>query len=154
MAKSKFNVNTSKSAKEKRTLNGYTFSSDLEYKFYVYLLSQQEKGIVKNIKLQPKFLLQDKYEKYGKKILAINYIADFEVEYENGDVIIFDTKGMTTSDFVIKRKMFDYKYPDKILKVINYSKIDGNEENEGWCDIEVIAKGRKKRKKEKELKNK
>jgi len=147
LARSKFNVNNSSKAKEKRTLNEYTFSSDLEYKYYIYLLSQQEEGIVKSIKIQPKFLLQEKYEKYGKKILPINYIADFQVEYTNGDIIIFDTKGMTTPDFVLKRKMFDYKYPDKILRVINYSKIDG-----GWCDIEIIEKGRKKRKKEKELK--
>lgn len=138
-------MNTSKKAKEKRTINGHEFSSDLEYKYYVYLLSQQEEGIVKNIKLQPKFLLQEKFEKYGKKIQPINYIADFEVEYTNGDIIIFDTKGMTTPDFQIKRKLFDYKYPDKILRVISYSKIDG-----GWCDIEIIQKGRKERKKLKE----
>jgi len=74
MARSKFNVNTSKSAKEKRTLNGYTFSSDLEYKFYVYLLSQQEKGIVKSIKLQPKYLFQEKFEKGVK-----NYFKHIKV---------------------------------------------------------------------------
>jgi len=154
MAKSKFNVNTSKKAKEKRTLNGHTFSSDLEYKFYVYLLSQQEQGIAKDIKLQPKFLLQEKYEKYGKTILPIYYVADFLVEYTDGNIVIFDTKGMSTPDFKLKRKMFDYKYPDKVLRVINYSKIDGNNENKGWCDIEVIEKGRKERKKAKEkLKN-
>jgi len=154
MARSKFNVNTSPKSKEKRTLNGYTFSSDLEYRFYVYLLSQQEKGIVKSIKIQPKFLLQERYEKYGKKILPIHYIADFEVEYENGDIIIFDTKGFITQDSKIKVKIFDYKYPDKVLRVINYSKIDGNDENEGWCDVKVIERGRKERKKAKEkLKN-
>ena len=50
MVRSKFNVNTSKNSKEKRTLNGHEFSSDVEYRFYVYLLSKQEKGIVKSIK--------------------------------------------------------------------------------------------------------
>jgi len=155
MARSKFNVNTSKNSKEKRTLNGHEFSSDVEYRFYVYLLSKQEKGIVKSIKIQPKYLLQERYEKYGKKILPIHYIADFEVEYENGDIIIFDTKGFITQDSKIKVKIFDYLYPDKVLRVINYSKIDGNEENEGWVDVKVIEKGRKERKKAKEkLKNK
>ena len=150
MAISKFNVNNSKKSKEKRTLNGHEFSSDVEYKFYVYLLSKQEKGIVKNIIIQPKYLLQEMYVKYGKKVLPIYYISDFEVEYENGDIITYDVKGMSTPDFILKKKIFDYKYPDKILKVINYSKIDGNEENEGWCDVKVIAKGRKERKKAKE----
>ena len=154
MAISKFNVNNSKKSKEKRTLNGHEFSSDVEYKFYVYLLSKQEKGIVKNIIIQPRYLLQEKYVKYGKNVLPIYYISDFEVEYENGDIITYDVKGMSTPDFILKKKIFDYKYPDKILKVINYSKIDGNEENEGWCDVKVIAKGRKERKKAKEkLKN-
>jgi len=152
MARSKFNVNTNTKAKEKRTLNGHTFSSDVEYRFYVYLLLQQEKGIVKNIRIQPKYLLQDKFEKHGKKYLPIYYISDFEVEYTNGNMIIFDVKGMPTQDFLLKEKLFNYKYPDKILNVINYSKIDGNEENEGWVDVKVIAKGRKERKKAKELK--
>lgn len=147
MVRSKFNVNISNKAKEKRTLNGYVFSSDLEYKFYVYLLSQQEEGIVKNINIQPKFLLQEKYEKYDKKILPIYYIADFEVEFSNGEIIIFDTKGMSTPDFKLKRKIFDYRYPDKVLRCVNYSRIDG-----GWVDIEVIEKGRKQRKKENEMK--
>lgn len=144
IGRSKFNVNTSKKAKEKRTLNGYTFDSDIEYKFYVYLLSQQENGVVKDIKLQPKFVLQEKYEKYGKKILPIYYIADFQVEYTNGDIVIFDVKGMVTPEFKLKRKIFDYKYPDKVLRCINYSRLDG-----GWCNIETIEKGRKERKKDK-----
>jgi len=154
MVRSKFNVNTSKNSKEKRTLNGHEFSSDVEYRFYVYLLSKQEKGIVKSIKIQPKYLLQERYEKYGKKVLPIYYISDFEVEYINGDIITYDVKGMSTPDFILKKKIFDYKYPDKVLRVINYSKIDGNDENEGWCDVKVIERGRKERKKVKEkLKN-
>jgi len=154
MARSKFNVNTSSKSKEKRTLNGYTFSSDLEYKFYVYLLSKQEKGIVKNITIQPRYLLQKKFVKHGKIYQPIYYIPDFEVEYINGDIINFDTKGFSTPDFLLKAKIWNYVYPDKVLRVINYSKIDGNDENEGWCDVKVIEKGRKERKKAKELKNK
>lgn len=51
-------------------------------------------------------------------------------------------------DFKLKRKIFDYVYPDIILKVINFSNLDG-----GWVDIEVIEKGRKERKKTKKLTN-
>ena len=144
MARSKFNINISASAKKKRTLNGITFSSDLEYKYYVYLLEQQEKGIVKSIITQPKFELQPKYTKDGKNIRAIFYIADFEVEYTNGEIIIYDTKGMPTPEFKIKEKIFNYIFPDKVLSVINYSKIDG-----GWVELSVINKGRKQRKKDK-----
>ena len=116
----------------------------MEYKYYVYLLDQQEKGIVKNIITQPKFELQPKYTKNGKNIRAIFYIADFEVEYTNGEIIIYDTKGMPTPEFKIKEKIFNYIFPDKVLSVINYSKIDG-----GWVELSVIDKGRKQRKKDK-----
>ena len=145
--RSKFNVNTSKKAKEKRTLNGYTFDSDIEYKFYVYLLSQQDEGLVKDIKVQPKFLLQEAYKKYDKNIRKIEYIADFEVEYTNEETIIYDVKGMVMPDFKLKRKISDYKYPDKILRCVNWSRLDG-----GWCDIETIEKGRKERKKANKVK--
>lgn len=147
--RSKFNVNTSKKAKDKRTLNGYTFDSDIEYKFYVYILSQQEEGLVKNIIVQPKFELQPKYEKLGKKIRCIQYIADFQIEYTNGEIIVYDVKGMVTPEFKLKRKIFDYVYPNQILRCVNYSRLDG-----GWCDIEDIEKGRKQRKKDKLNNNK
>jgi len=144
MARSKFNVNTSKKAKEKRTLNGYTFDSDIEYKFYVFTLSQQEEGLIKEIIVQPKFELQPKYEKMGKKVRCIQYIADFQIEYANGDIVIFDVKGMVTPEFKLKRKIWDYIFPDKILRCVNWSRLDG-----GWVDIENIDKGRKQRKKDK-----
>lgn len=139
----------SKKAKEKRTLNGHEFSSDLEYKYYVYLLELQEQGIVKDIKIQPKFELQPKYEKAGKKIRAIYYIADFEVEYSNGEVIVVDTKGVSTPEFKIKEKIFNYIFPEKVLFVTNFSAMDG-----GWISVNDLKKLRKNRKKAKELKNK
>lgn len=142
-------MNTSKKAKEKRTINGFTFDSDIEYKFYIYLLSQQEKGLIKEIILQPKFLLQEAYTKYGKNIRKIEYIADFQVEYTDGNIIIYDVKGMVMPDFKLKRKMFDYIYPDKILRCVNYSKIDSNGNDGCWVDIEIIERGRKARKKAK-----
>lgn len=71
------------------------------------------------------------------------------MEYTNGESIIYDVKGMVTPEFKLKRKLFDYKYPDKILRCVNWSRLDG-----GWCDIEVIEKGRKQRKKDKLNKDK
>ena len=143
--RSKFNIDQSKKAKKKRTLNGYTFDSDVEYNFYEYLLSQQSEGIVKSIEIQPKYLLQEAYKKYDKNIRKIEYIADFLVKYTDGSEIVFDVKGMVLNDFKLKRKIFDYVYPDKILRCVNWSRLDG-----GWCDIEVIEAGRKERKKAKQ----
>lgn len=144
--RSKFNVSTSKEGKKKRTFDGITFDSELELRAYKdYLLPLKNSGVVKNIVLQPKYLLQSKYEKYGKKILPIYYVADFEIEFEDGKIEIWDIKGMVLSDCKIKRKLFDYIYPDKTLRFIGFSKIDG-----GFVDIETIEKGRRLRKKYKQ----
>jgi hypothetical protein len=51
---------------------------------------------------------------------------------------------MVTPEFRLKRKLFDYKYPELELQCLNFSKIDG-----GWITIEDLDKARKERKKEK-----
>jgi hypothetical protein len=143
--RSKFNVDTSDKGKIKRTYNNIIFDSEVEMKAYRdYLFPLLEQGEITRLELQPKFQLQSKFEKNGKKIMAINYVADFEIEYKDGRVEVLDIKGMATSDAKIKRKMFDYVYPDKTLLWISYSKIDG-----GWVEVEIIEKGRKERKKAK-----
>ena len=144
-SRSKFNIDTSKKGKAKRTYEGIVFDSELELKIYVkYLLPLKDSGVVKNITLQPKFELQPKFTKNDKRVLPINYVADFEIEYSDGRVEIWDAKGMPTPDAKIKRKMFDYVYPDKVLRWVAISVIDG-----GCVDVEVIEKGRKERKKAK-----
>lgn len=72
---------------------------------------------IKNLELQPKFLLQESFKKKGKTYRKIEYIADFKY-IENGQVIVEDVKGMETKEFKIKRKLFEYKYPDLELKII------------------------------------
>ena len=143
--KSKFNVDMSAKGKAKRTYEDIVFDSELEFKVYTkYLLPLKESGVVKNITLQPQFELQPKFTKNGKNIRPINYVADFEIEYADGKIEILDAKGMSTPDGKIKRKLFDYVYPDKILRWVAISVIDG-----GLCDVETIDKGRKERKKAK-----
>lgn len=143
--RSKYNVDTSDKGKSKRTYEGICFDSEAELKAYRdYFLPLQKQGKIKNITLQPKFILQPKYEKNGKNIRPITYVADFEIEYSDGSMVIYDLKGMVTVEAKIKRKLFDYVYPDKNLLWISYSKIDG-----GWVEVEKIEAGRKQRKKDK-----
>jgi len=71
-------------------------------------------------------------------------VSDFEIEFSDGNIEIWDIKGMADNTAKLKRKLFDFLYPDKILRWISYSKIDG-----GWVDVEKIDKGRKERKKSK-----
>jgi hypothetical protein len=118
----------------------HTFPSKAEAARYLQLKCLQKAGIVKEIELQPVFELIPAYQKCcnhvwagclmkskmpcgicGKKIpviKAITYRADFRVTYSDGHQEIEDVKGMETEIFKLKRKMFEYRYPDLTLKVV------------------------------------
>lgn len=99
------------------TIDGHKFDSKREAQYYFDL---KRNKTVKNIILQPKFVLIDSFihEKSGKKHKAITYFADFEVEYISGRKEIIDIKGMRTPVFNIKEKLFAKFYPDLILKIV------------------------------------
>jgi hypothetical protein len=144
--RSKFNVDTSGKGKDKRTYDGILFDSEMEMKYYRdYLLFEKECGNIIDIKVHPRYILQESYVKNGKKILPIFYELDFEYVTSSGETFLIDIKGMELSDAKLKRKIFDYKYPDKNLKWIAYSRLDG-----GWVETDKIKKGRSQRKKSKE----
>lgn len=119
---------------------GIIFDSKMEKEYYEYLLGLQKKGLVKRILLQPVFELQPSYKKNGKHVREIKYVADFLVEYKDGTTEVIDIKGMVLSDFKLKMKIFEYKYP-YTLKLITFSKLDG-----GWITLDELKKARKKRK--------
>jgi hypothetical protein len=57
----------------------------------------------------------------GKKMLltkSIVYRADFRITYADGHQEIEDIKGMETALFKLKRKLFEYKYPELTLKIV------------------------------------
>lgn len=150
--RTKFNVNKDKKS---RTYDGIVFDSIMEMKYYRdVVLPQMRSGNIANVELQKKYILQPKFQHGDKVIQPIIYIADFVIQYQNGTIEVIDTKGCPDSVAKIKRKMFLYMYPELTYKWICYSKIDGNEENNGWCDYEYVKEQRIKRKKEKELKEK
>ena len=141
--RTKFNVDRDKA---KRTYNGIVFDSQLEMKYYRdVILPQARSGHISMYELQKSYELQPKYVHNGKNIRAITYVADFYVEYADGSVEVIDTKGCPDSVAKIKKKMFEYQYPDISYRWIVYSKIDG-----GWCDYNYVKEQRRLRKKEKE----
>jgi hypothetical protein len=145
MRNSKFRIDRTKEGIKKRTFHGSIFASELELKFYRdYLIPLRNKGTVKEIVLQPRYLLQENFVKNKKKILAINYVADFRVVYDTGEEIVYDVKGLATSEAKLKRKIFDKVYLDKELQWVSYSLQDG-----GWIDYDKLQKLRAKRKREK-----
>ncbi len=91
-------------------IKGITFDSQMEGNYYQELLSLQREGTVSEIECQPKFILQDKPK--------IVYIADFRVTFTNGEIVIVDVKGVETSTFRVKKRMFEAKFPEYRLQVI------------------------------------
>lgn len=147
--RTKFNVDKDK---KNRTYDGIVFDSIMEMKYYRdVVLPQVRSGNIANVELQKKYVLQPKFQHGDKIIQPIIYVADFVIEYQNGTIEVIDTKGCADSVAKIKRKMFLYMYPNVIYKWICYSKTDGTEENQGWCDYDHVQRQRAKRRKEKAL---
>ena len=96
-------------------IDGYTFDSKLEADFYQRLKPLVKSGKIKELKIHPRYLLQEGFTKNGKRYQPIFYIADFEALYDDGTVVIYDTKGMRTEVYKIKRKLFEYRYRDKTI---------------------------------------
>ena len=129
---------------QKVTIDGIRFDSRLEGRFYEHLKSLKASKLIKDFEIQKRFLLLEQFEKDGELFRKIEYVADFVVYHEDGLVEVFDTKGVETDVFKIKRKLFEYRYKDLRLQAITYSKIDG-----GWVSLDKVKKARKERKKAK-----
>lgn len=144
--RTKFNIEKDKS---KRTYNGITFASKLEMNYYKdVILPNVESKQISYFELQKKYELQPSFQLNGKTIKAINYIADFYIEYSNGEVEVIDTKGFPDNTAKLKRKLFWYKYPNIKYSWISYSKIDG-----GWITYEDLKKKREERRKQRKFGN-
>ncbi len=121
----------SKYKNKKTVVDGITFDSKAESEYYLVLKEMLAAGEIKDMRLQPVYVLQEKCVRNGKKLQAITYKADFEVLHLNGTLEVIDIKGEETEAFKIKAKMFQYKYPNMKLtllkKVLKYG---------GWITVD------------------
>lgn len=121
----------SKYNSKKVEVDGILFDSSIEAEYYKVLKNKGEE-----FDIHPKFILQEKCSIDGEKIGGITYVADFRV----GNTVI-DIKGVETTDFKMKAKMFKAKYKNfKLiclakcpLKYIKYS-------NNGFINKDVLNK--------------
>lgn len=103
---------TSKYHAKKVKLDGMVYDSKKEAKRAAVLEQQERYGLITNLQKQVTFELQPGYtNNQGKKIRPITYIADF-VYNKDGKTIIEDTKGFRTDTYKVKKKIFEYKYPE------------------------------------------
>lgn len=124
----------------KTKVDGITFDSKLEARFYEFVKQLKKEGKIKDFEMQSRFEIFPAYVFNDKKIRKIEYVADFIVRHHDGEFEVIDVKGVETDVFKIKRKLFEHRYKFPI-KSVTYSKVDG-----GWVELEKVVAGRKLRK--------
>lgn len=99
---------------KKTKVDGIAFDSKKEAARYQELKLMERAGVIKDLSLQPNFLLQDKFKYKGKAQRKIEYIADFMYwDCEKKTCIVEDVKGVRTEVYKIKKKIFLKKYGEK-----------------------------------------
>ena len=95
--------------------NGIKFDSKKEKSRYIELKQLEKAGIIKELELQPKFLLLDTIHYKDITYPKTYYKADFKYKTKDGVEIIEDVKSKITSKdktYRLKIKMLLTKYPD------------------------------------------
>lgn len=106
--------NYSKYKAKKTTVDGIKFDSKREANRYCELKLLEKAKEIRDLELQPRFLLQDKFkDRNGKTHRKIEYVADFMYVDKAGRNVVEDVKGVLTDVYKIKKKMFLKKYDDK-----------------------------------------
>jgi hypothetical protein len=95
----------------KTIIDGITFDSKKEAQRYAELKLLERAGIITELQLQPTYILQEAFDAGCVKIRAIKYRGDFRY-IEDGKVVVEDTKGFRTKEYLLKRKLFLAKYPE------------------------------------------
>lgn len=126
----------SKYGNKKVTFNGIKFDSKKEAERYKFLLMMKNAGEITDLELQKRFeIIPSQYEevetgevykrgdkkgqpKTKKKCFeqSVVYVADFAYK-KNGQLVVEDTKGMLTPDYIIKRKLMLYILGIKISEI-------------------------------------
>lgn len=99
------------------TIDGHYFPSLLEGRRYGQLKMMQRTGLIRELKLQPRFDLSAAGEKVAE------YRADFAYEELvakplSWRYVVEDTKGMATPVYKLKRALFLRLYPNVIFREI------------------------------------
>lgn len=105
---------------KKVIVDGIKFDSKKEAKRFTELKLLKKAGLIKELELQKVFEIQPKYtNNKGEHIRAITYKADF-FYYDNKRkiYIVEDTKGYRTDVYKLKKKLFEYVYPNLTIEEV------------------------------------
>ena len=79
-------------------------------------------GAIADLRVHPAYELQEAFrDRAGRRVAAIRYAADFSyVETGTTVTVVEDVKGARTAVYLLKAKLFRFKYPQidyRVLKV-------------------------------------
>lgn len=94
-------------------LDGYVFDSKAEARRWQELKLLEQKNVIQKLQRQVPYVIVPK----GPDERAVKYIADFQYRSE-GRTIVEDVKGMKTQSYILKRKMFKYRFPKIIFREV------------------------------------
>ena len=104
---------------EKATFDGREFDSRKEARRYAELRLMERAKLISGLECQKKYvLIPTQKDPVTGKVLEREcyYLADF-VYYENGELVVEDTKGVKTKDYIIKRKLMLYVQGIRIKEI-------------------------------------
>lgn len=87
-------------------IDGIKFDSQKEAARWYALKLLEKKGIISELKRQVRYELIPK----SNTERACFYVADF-VYIQDGSTVVEDSKGYRTKEYIVKRKLFKWKYP-------------------------------------------
>lgn len=94
-----------------RTIDGIKFASKLEATRYSQLKLLVKAGQIDNLKMQPRFVIDDKFGDYKRDLV---YVADFMYDERGNDKkVVEEVKGYETKVWKIKERLFLHRYGDK-----------------------------------------
>ena len=103
---------------KKTEYKGVVYDSKYEASRAYELDMLERAGRIKDLERQVRFILQEGFvNNRGEKVRPISYIADFVYTVKCGARVVEDTKSPATRTEVyrIKKKMFEYKYPEYLF---------------------------------------
>lgn len=111
----------------KTVVDGITFDSLTESKYYNILLRKLQEGQIKDFSRQPHFVLMPDFQYFGKNILGAGYTADFKIIHHDDSEEIIEIKGYADDLYLYRVKLFKYLNQGlKLTELSEYPKNSGN----------------------------
>lgn len=96
-----------------------SFDSQKEARRYDELMLELKTGLIRDLRLQPQFTLQESYKTCeGKRVRSIRYVADFSY-IRSGSLVVEDVKSTATktAQYQMKRKMMMERFGIEVQEV-------------------------------------